>query len=91
MTIHERYPFVWKESRKKEVKVKEESVRDKALKQDVGVLTLSTRSYHALKRASINTISDLLVVEDLSRIRNLGAKSVTEIQTKIKEYISTIE
>ena len=91
MTIHERYPFVWKESRKRKEVEKKENARDKALNADVGVLTLSTRSYHALKRASINTISDLLDAEDrLPRVRNLGAKSIAEIQSKINEYIKTI-
>ena len=49
-------------------------------------LALSVRSYNALRRANITTVGD--VVDKLNEgsiksIRNLGAKSYGEIQTKI--------
>lgn len=91
MTIHERFPFTWKESRKPKKEVMSESAYEKALNTDIGVLDLKTRSYNALKRASINTINDLIGVKDsLSRIRNVGANSVIEIQTKLLAYLKLV-
>lgn len=52
-------------------------------------LALSVRSYNALRRANITTISDLierLNEGGLKTVRNLGAKSFSEIQTKIMVY-----
>ena len=50
-------------------------------------LDFSTRTYNALKRAKINTLDDLIshTVEDISRIRNLGRKSLKEIFLKLYE------
>ena len=50
-------------------------------------LDLSVRSYTCLKRAGILTVEQLrrLSVDELSHIRNLGRKSVTEIQIKLEE------
>lgn len=51
-------------------------------------MDLSVRSYNCLKRADINTLQDLtkLSYEDMTRIRNLGQKSVKEIIEKLREY-----
>lgn len=52
-------------------------------------LLLSVRSYNALRRANITTLGGLierLNEGDLKSIRNLGAKSYSEIQTKILVY-----
>ena len=52
-------------------------------------LVLSVRSYNALRRANITTIGDLierLNEGGLKTVRNLGAKSFSEIQTKIMVY-----
>lgn len=49
-------------------------------------LVLSVRSYNALRRANITTLGDLierLNEGGLKSIRNLGAKSFSEIQTKM--------
>ena len=49
-------------------------------------LVLSVRSYNALRRANITTKGDLierLNEGGLKTVRNLGAKSFSEIQTKI--------
>ena len=89
MTIHERFPFTWKESRKPKKGV--ENAYEKALSADIQVLDLKTRSYNALKRASVNTIKDLIGVKDnLFRIRNVGANSVIEIQTKLSAYLKLV-
>lgn len=51
-------------------------------------LELSCRSLNALKKEKILTIEDLLeqTEESLSKIRNLGSKSIAEILFKIEEY-----
>ena len=58
---------------------------------DAGIdqLELSVRSYNALRRAGIETVSQLVVGFNEGRIksvRNLGAKSFREIQTRILVY-----
>ena len=52
-------------------------------------LLLSVRSYNALRRANVTSLGDL--IESLNEgglisIRNLGAKSYSEIQTKMLVY-----
>ena len=52
-------------------------------------LVLSVRSYNALRRANVTTLGDLIVRLNeggLKSIRNLGAKSFSEIQTKMLVY-----
>ena len=52
-------------------------------------LALSVRSYNALRRANITTIGDLierLNEGGLKTVRNLGAKSFSEIQTKMLAF-----
>ena len=52
-------------------------------------LALSVRSYNALRRANVTTLGDLferLNEGGLKSIRNLGAKSFSEIQTKMLVY-----
>lgn len=52
-------------------------------------LALSVRSYNALRRANVTTLGDLierLNEGGLKSIRNLGAKSYSEIQTKMLVY-----
>lgn len=58
---------------------------------DAGIeqLELYVRSYNALRRAGIETVSQLVVGFNEGRIksvRNLGAKSFREIQTRILVY-----
>lgn len=51
-------------------------------------LDFSVRTYHCLKRAGYDTLADLCATsrEDLSKVRNLGQKSLLEITRKLKEY-----
>lgn len=51
-------------------------------------LDLSVRSYNCLRRAGVHTLGQLrsMTYEDLSKVRNLGKKSVDEIMAKIEEY-----
>ncbi len=56
---------------------------------DVGIqeLNLSVRVYNALKLAGVNTLEDLTLKtkEDISEIRNLGSKSLVELDVKLKK------
>ena len=54
----------------------------------IDVLDLSVRASNCLKRANIYTLGDLVerTEDDLSKIRNLGKKSVDEIIDKLKDY-----
>ncbi|MGI6588238.1 MAG: DNA-directed RNA polymerase subunit alpha [Peptococcia bacterium] len=64
---------------------KEEEERDKVLDMSVEELDLSVRSYNCLKRAAINTVGELVqkTVEDMMKVRNLGKKSLAEIEAKL--------
>ncbi len=50
-------------------------------------LELSVRSFNCLKRAGINTVAELCekTIEDMMKVRNLGKKSLDEIQLKLIE------
>ena len=50
-------------------------------------LELSTRITNALRNAGIDTISKLLEApkENLVKLKNMGAKSISDIEEKIKE------
>tara|TARA_A100001015_G_scaffold308470_1_gene406156 strand:- start:4641 stop:5606 length:966 start_codon:yes stop_codon:yes gene_type:complete len=51
-------------------------------------LELSARSLNCLKKANINTVSELVKkdLNDLYNIKNFGKKSAEEINAKLKEY-----
>ena len=51
------------------------------------VLNLSTRPYNVLKKEGVKTINDLLIypIENIPKLRNLGAKSIDEITNIINE------
>ncbi|NMB26542.1 MAG: DNA-directed RNA polymerase subunit alpha [Tissierellia bacterium] len=66
---------------------KEEDKKEKVLEMTVEELDLSVRSYNCLKRAGINTVDELIqrTEEDMMKVRNLGKKSLEEIQGKLSE------
>lgn len=66
---------------------KEEDEKEKVLEMTVEELDLSVRSYNCLKRAGINTVEELTqkTEEDMMKVRNLGKKSLEEIQNKLAE------
>ena len=66
---------------------KEEEKKDKVLEMTIEELDLSVRSYNCLKRAGINTVEELIqrTEEDMMKVRNLGKKSLEEVQTKLAE------
>ncbi|TZE82747.1 DNA-directed RNA polymerase subunit alpha [Calorimonas adulescens] len=67
------------------VEEKEEDKKDKVLDMTIEELDLSVRSYNCLKRAGINTVEDLIqrTEEDMMKVRNLGKKSLEEVQQKL--------
>ncbi len=64
---------------------KEETKKEKVLEMTIEELDLSVRSYNCLKRASINTVEDLIsrTEEDMMKVRNLGRKSLEEVLQKL--------
>ncbi|ADU52346.1 DNA-directed RNA polymerase subunit alpha [Thermaerobacter marianensis DSM 12885] len=64
---------------------KEDDARAKLLEMSIDELDLSVRSYNCLKRAGINTIGELVekTPEDMMRVRNLGKKSLEEVEEKL--------
>jgi len=65
---------------------KEEDEKEKVLEMTVEELDLSVRSYNCLKRAGINTVEELIqkTPEDMLKVRNLGKKSLEEVQQKLE-------
>ena len=66
---------------------KEEDKKEKVLEMTVEELDLSVRSYNCLKRAAINTVEELTQKseEEMMKVRNLGKKSLEEVQHKLAE------
>ncbi|MGY4691793.1 DNA-directed RNA polymerase subunit alpha [Salibacterium sp. K-3] len=66
---------------------KEEDQKEKVLEMTIEELDLSVRSYNCLKRAGINTVQELTQKseEDMMKVRNLGRKSLEEVQEKLGE------
>ncbi len=48
-------------------------------------LDLSVRSYNCLKRANVQTVQELILKteDDLSKVRNMGKKSIKEVKDKV--------
>lgn len=67
-----------------EPEVEEESKIASMMLED---LDLSVRSYNCLKRASIQTVEELVnkSEEELMKVRNLGKKSFKEVKDKVEE------
>ncbi len=61
--------------------------RLRLLDMPIEELELSVRSYNCLKRAAINTVDDLIqrTEEDMIKVRNLGKKSLEEVDAKLAE------
>ena len=64
---------------------KEEDEKEKVLEMTIEELDLSVRSYNCLKRAGINTVDELIqrTPEDMMKVRNLGKKSLEEVESKL--------
>ena len=59
--------------------------KEKVLDTTIEELDLSVRSYNCLKRAGINTVEELIKrnEEEMMKVRNLGRKSLEEVQQKL--------
>lgn len=66
---------------------KPEEDRERILDMTIEELDLSVRSYNCLKRASINTVGELVrkTEEEMMKVRNLGKKSLEEVEHKLIE------
>jgi DNA-directed RNA polymerase subunit alpha len=64
---------------------KEEDEKEKVLEMTIEELDLTVRSFNCLKRAGINTVEELVQrsEEDMMKVRNLGRKSLLEVQQKL--------
>ncbi len=63
----------------------EDNKKEKVLEMTIEELDLSVRAYNCLKRAGINTVSELVQrnQEDMMKVRNLGKKSLEEVELKL--------
>jgi DNA-directed RNA polymerase subunit alpha len=76
------------EAKEAEIMVeKEEDKKEKVMEMTIEELDLSVRSYNCLKRAGINSVQELTQKseEDMMKVRNLGRKSLEEVQEKLAE------
>lgn len=66
---------------------KEEESKNRILEMTIEELDLSVRSYNCLKRAGINSVEELIQKseEDMIKVRNLGRKSLEEVEQKLAE------
>ena len=64
---------------------KENDTQEKVLEMTIEELDLSVRAYNCLKRAGINTVAELVQKnqEDMMKVRNLGKKSLEEVEQKL--------
>ena len=73
----------------------EDKLWERAAHYPIEYLNLSTRSYNGLVRSSyrIRTVADLLKLPlaDLKKIRNLGVKSITEIEYAKYRFLEKLE
>ncbi len=65
---------------------KEDTGKEKVLEMTIEELDLSVRAFNCLKRAGVNTVSDLInkSPEEMMKVRNLGKKSLEEVISKLQ-------
>ena len=63
----------------------EDDKKEKVLEMTIEELDLSVRAYNCLKRAGINSVAELVQrnQEDMMKVRNLGRKSLEEVEQKL--------
>ena len=66
---------------------KKEDTITKTLETPIEEIEFSVRAYNCLKRAGINTVQDLINKKEVevTKIRNLGKKSLKEVLDKVRE------
>ena len=72
---------------------KGESGKEKVLDMTIEELDLSVRSFNCLKRASINTVGNLInkTEDEMMKVRNLGRKSLEEVINKLDSLGFTLK
>jgi DNA-directed RNA polymerase subunit alpha len=83
-------PFIGLSESGRNIKIMEDGAKetkDSVLDMSIDDLELSVRSYNCLKRASINTVQELVnkTPEEMMKVRNLGRKSLEEVLNKLNE------
>ncbi len=65
---------------------KEDTGKEKVLEMTIEELDLSVRAFNCLKRAGVNTVSDLInkSPDEMMKVRNLGKKSLEEVIAKLE-------
>ncbi len=65
---------------------KEDTGKEKVLEMTIEELDLSVRAFNCLKRAGVNSVSDLInkSPEEMMKVRNLGKKSLEEVVSKLQ-------
>ncbi len=61
------------------------------ISKPIEYLDLETRSYNALRRWGMRSVADVLAAKlenKLPKIRNLGEKSIYEIEYKLERYLN---
>lgn len=60
---------------------------ERILEMPIEEMDLSARSFNCLRRAGIQTVGDLVekTEEELSKVRNMGKKSLEEVKTKLAQ------
>ena len=63
----------------------EDNKMEKVQEMTIEELDLSVRAYNCLKRANINTVAEVIQrnEEDMMKVRNLGKKSLEEVEQKL--------
>ena len=71
----------------------ENDTREKVLEMTIEDLDLSVRAFNCLKRAGINTVAELVQrnQEDMMKVRNLGKKSLEEVEQKLNQLGLTLK
>lgn len=66
---------------------RQENEKEKVLEMSIEELELSVRSSNCLRRADIHTVEQLInkTEEEMSKVRNLGKKSLNEIKKRLGE------
>lgn len=64
----------------------EDDKLEKVMEMTIEELDLSVRAYNCLKRAGINSVSELVQrnQDDMMKVRNLGKKSLEEVEQKLE-------
>jgi len=76
------------EAKKTEIMIdREKTIKEKVLEMTIEEMDMSVRSFNCLKRAGIHTVEELTnrTEEEMMKVRNLGRKSLEEVQAKLAE------